>query len=224
MSVFINRGNASRGPMKTLVIKIVLSFLAMSAAAAGQTASTGTSATPNQQSSNAAQQSVMAASSSLRILSPTVGEKIGSTSLDVRYELTDSGADAAPSPNYRLQLDGRDPVETLDTEYNFTGLAPGAHTLTLELVDANHTPINGSQTVVHFNTFTPGAAGSSSPAPKGPTSELLPPRIVKARMPLPASNPVDQLPAASGELPLLSMLGFGVLVGGVISAMRTRKP
>src|ERR1700748_1329657 len=68
------------------------------------------------------QQGIMAASSSLKILSPPVGQKIGATTVDVRYQLTDSGATAAPSPTYRVQLDGRDPSETLDTEYNFTGL------------------------------------------------------------------------------------------------------
>lgn len=173
--------------------------------------------------------SVMAASSSLRILSPKVGEKIGSSSIDVRYEMTNTNADAAASPTYRVQLDERDPSETLDTEYNFTGLAPGAHTVTIELVDANHTPIQGSQAVVHFTTFTPGANGTSKAGgtTPGPTSSLdqsdgplAAPRVVKANMPLPSRN---ELPNSGGELPLLSMVGFGVLVGGVISAMRSRK-
>src|SRR3954470_22163050 len=52
----------------------------------------------------------MAASSSLKILSPTVDQKIGSSTLSVRYEVTNQGASAAPSPTFRLQLDGRDPV------------------------------------------------------------------------------------------------------------------
>jgi hypothetical protein len=176
----------------------------------------------------------MAASSSLKIVSPTVGQKIGSTSVDVQYQLTDSGASAAPSPTYRVQLDGRDPSETLDTDYSFTGLAPGPHSVTVELVDANHTPIQGSLTVVHFNTFTPGigtpetgtpgtgapaatpgAAAPSSNAPTKPpttsamqppqiSSQISPPQIIKAKMVLPQASP-------------------GVLAGGVISAMRTRK-
>jgi len=174
----------------------------------------------------AEKQNIMAASSSLKILSPTVGQKIGSTSVDVKYELTDAGASAAPSPTYRVQLDGRDPHETLDTDYNFTGLAPGAHSVTVELVDANHTPIAGSQVIVHFNTFTPGAspapATGTQPKPQT-TGALAPPAVIKAKMPLPPRGPGDQLPSAGGELPLLSMVGLGVLVGGVISALRTRK-
>ncbi len=218
--------------MKKLIIStIFLTLLALPFATA-QTASEGTPSND---------QGITAASSSLRILSPTVGEKIGNTTVNLRYELTNSGASAAPSPTYRVQLDGRDPAETLDTEYTFNGLKPGPHTIVVELVDANHTPIGGSRTVVHFNTFTPGAAesnapgsattpGTKTPPPTSATpgaganqqnttphqsSALAPPPIVKAKMPL---------PTASGELPLLSMVGFGVLVGGVISAMRTRKP
>jgi hypothetical protein len=160
----------------------------------------------------------MAASSSLKILSPTVDQKIGSSTLSVRYEVTNQGASAAPSPTFRLQLDGRDPVETLGTEYSFTGLTPGAHSITIEMVDANHTPIGGSQAVVHFKTFTAGAKTPTSQA--APTSPLSPPPVVKAKMALPTD---DQLPAAGGELPLLSMVGLGVLAGGLISAMRTRK-
>lgn len=183
------------------------------------------------------QTSVMAASSSLKIVSPTVGQKIGSTAVDVQYQMTDAGASAAPSPTYRVQLDGRDSSETLDTEYSFTGLAPGPHSATVELVDANHNPIPGSRAVVHFTTFTPGltpapAAGTpptnpapSNAAPAKPqtTGALSPPQIIKARMPLPPANPADQLPSAGGDLPLLSIVGFGVLAGGVISALRTRK-
>lgn len=171
-------------------------------------------------------QAVMAASDSLRILQPGVGEKISNSSVEVRYELVNRGADAAASPTYRLQLDGRDPVETLDTSYDFTGLAPGAHTVVLELVDANHTPIGGSRAVLHFTVLAPGAQpGSAAPAgPEKPhtTGSLAPPSIVKANLPLPG-NDRNQLPSAGGELPLLSMVGFGVLVGGVISAMRGRK-
>jgi len=165
----------------------------------------------------ASNDAIMAASNSLRILSPTVDQSIGSTTVTLRYQLTDTAASAAPSPTYRVQLDGRDPEETLGTEYSFTGLAPGAHTIIVQLVDANHTVISGSQAVVHFKTFTPGAATDQKPQTTG---ALAPPPIVKAKLPLPSA---DQLPSAGGELPLLSMVGFGVLVGGVISAMRTRR-
>src|SRR5579884_4142165 len=102
---------------KALLVSILLIFSTMPFAAQ-------TGAPPS-----ASQQAINAASSSLRILSPTVGQKIGNTAVDVRYELTDAGASAAPSPTYRVQLDGREPSETLDTDYDFTGLAPGSHSV-----------------------------------------------------------------------------------------------
>jgi hypothetical protein len=39
---------------------------------------------------------------------------------------------------------------------------------------------------------------------------------------LPESVPID-LPNANSSLPLLSVIGFGILVGGVLSALRTRQ-
>jgi hypothetical protein len=233
----------TRAPMAALFFLLLATAVAL-----GQT---GTASTPtNSNAPNGVANtpgtsgSAMAASNDLRILSPKVGQKIGASDISVRYELTNTNADAASSPTYRVQLDGRDPVETLDTSSSFNGLAPGPHSLTIELVDANHTPITGSQAVVHFTTFLPGVNGSNgtgangtnpprtngttpdgtaSPAKPHTTSSLTPPPVVKAKMPLPSESAEAQLPSAGGELPLLSMVGFGVLVGGVISAMRTRK-
>ena len=196
----------------TVVILISLSnFLA---------AQNGTNSVPS-----TAPTAVMAASENLRITSPTLGERIGNTQVTIQYEITNRGADAAPSPTYRVQLDGRDPAETLDTSYTFAGLAPGDHSLTVLLVDANHNPIMGSRAIVHFKTYTPGANPSGATANPGaagsaPQATLAPPAVVKAKLPLPSGS---ELPNAGGELPLLSLVGFGVLFGGAISAMRTRK-
>jgi hypothetical protein len=201
--------------MKALLTAIFLVTLTIPMLSSAQTASGG-SAGPQP---NSGQSAIMAASNSLRILAPTVDDKIGSTSVTLRYQLTDTAASAAPSPTYRVQLDGRDPAETLGTEYSFTGLPPGNHTIIVELVDANHVPIGGSRAIVHFQTFTPGAANQKPQT----TGALQPPPVVRAKLPIPTTNPADQLPSAGGELPLLSMVGFGVLAGGVISAMRTRK-
>lgn len=169
---------------------------------------------------------ITAASNDLRILSPKVGEKVGTSDVIVRYELTNTHADASGSPTFRVQLDGRDPVETTDTSQSFSGLAPGAHTVTIELVDANYTPITGSQAIVHFKTFLPGAKGSKATpgtkaAPRGtnpsPQASLQPYPVVNA------SLAEKNLPSASSALPLLSVVGFGVLVGGVISGIRSRR-
>jgi hypothetical protein len=38
----------------------------------------------------------------------------------------------------------------------------------------------------------------------------------------PVSRQVQQLPEGGSELPLLSVIGLGILSGGILSAMRTR--
>jgi hypothetical protein len=109
------------------------------------------------------------------------------------------------APNFVVQLDNRDPVTTTSTSVDFTGLTPGPHTVTVQLVDANNTPIAGSQTLVHFTILQPVAQGN---APRAALD--------------PAAQHESSLPHARTTLPLLSVIGFGVLVGGIVSAMRTR--
>lgn len=222
--------------MKTMIATLLSLMLSVGISMA-QNGTAGTPANSNPPATVANTQggsstgSAMAASNDLRILSPKLGEKIGSSDVDVRYELTNTNADAAASPTYRVQLDGHDASETLDTEYDFTGLAPGPHTFTVELVDANHTPIPGSQAVVHFTTFLPGADGNkaapgTSASPNGNAKQPSHPTALLQPQPPPAGVTLasrKDLPNAGGELPLLSMVGFGVLVGGVISAIRSRK-
>jgi hypothetical protein len=172
----------------------------------------------------------------LEIVSPKANENIVNSAITVRYDLLDSGVTASASPIYRLRLDGREPVETTSNSYSFGGLKPGNHVFAVELVDANHTPILGSGTQVHFTSSNqpPAAVGQqpqaapqqeqqAQPPRQSPQAELQPPSVHKAKLPLPPERGSDELPSAAGELPLLSMVGFGVLVGGLISAMRTRR-
>ncbi|HSE49877.1 MAG TPA: hypothetical protein VLA96_11765 [Terriglobales bacterium] len=97
-----------------------------------------------------AQTTAPAPASSLRIIAPRSGEKISANFVTVRFELMDPGASADSSPNYQVRLDGRDPVRTTDTEFTFSGLTPGAHTVMVELVDANGTPITGTRVQARF--------------------------------------------------------------------------
>lgn len=198
--------------MKIIITAIILITLA-SFATAQIGADSGSSDAPN---------AVMAASDHLRITSPTIGERIPGSQITARYEITDPAADAAPSPTFSIQLDGRDPSETLDNSYTFNGLAPGAHSIIVQLVDANHNPLSGSQAIVHFKTYTPGAENPGRGGTAAPQSSLgvVPPAVVKAKLPLPSKA---ELPNAGSELPLLSLVGFGVLFGGAISAIRGRK-
>ena len=58
---------------------------------------------------------------------------------------------------------------------------------------------------------TPGTAQKATGAAKSPTESR----------PQAGSND-DSLPGSSSSLPLLAVIGFGVLAGGITSAMRTR--
>jgi len=152
----------------------------------------------------------------LRIVSPHQGERLKQDFVSVSYELGNSGAAASSTPNFQIQLDGKDPVTTSSTEYTFTGLAPGAHTVTVQLIDANGTPISGARNQVQFFILKP-TAGVRDKA-KVVAAAL---RIEEPKEPL-RDVEGNELPAAGGALPLLSVIGFGALLGGIASAMKTR--
>ena len=147
-----------------------------------------------------------AQATALRIVAPKPGEKLAQTFVAVQYQLMGP----ATAETYELRLDARDPVQTKDTSYTFNGLTPGSHDLVIQMVDANGTPIMGTRSEVKFVTVNPPAG--ANPASLGPMADLPPP-------PLPMPGPIDM---PNSSLPLLSILGFGILVGGVISALRTR--
>ena|SRR5579884_500724 len=148
-----------------------------------------------------------AGQSSLRILSPTAGEKLGQAYVAVQYEKAPpiSSGDL----NYELRLDAQDPVHTKNTSYTFDGLTPGEHSLVVQAVDAAGAPISGTRSEVQFSVAAAAANAQTSvaAAPNIPT------------LPQPMAN---DLPNGNSSLPLLSIIGFGILVGGVISALRTR--
>jgi hypothetical protein len=115
-------------------------------------------------------------------------------------------------PIFQLQLDAQDPITTSETSYTFTGLAPGTHTISVKMVDANGSLIPGSASAVQFtvkNVAPPPGGGTSS--------EATPPPIDLGGPSQPQSSIV------ANNLPILSLIGFGVLIGGVASAMKTRE-
>jgi hypothetical protein len=100
------------------------------------------------------------------------------------------------------------------------------------VLDANNTPLPGVQNQVQF-TAQPapppqGAAGlakssgthlkqasmTGQQAPNPPSASGEPANAVQARD--------EELPKAGSALPLLSVIGMGVLVGDIASALRTR--
>jgi hypothetical protein len=145
--------------------------------------------------------------SSLRIVSPKPNEKLAQTFVAVQFQQI-SPASPAGTPTYELRLDGRDPVQTTDTTYTFNGLTPGSHDLVIQIVDANGTPVSGTRSEVKFVIVNPVATA-------GTTGQAL-------NLPVLPQTPLTDLPNGNSSLPLLSIIGFGILVGGVISALRTR--
>src|SRR5262249_17826106 len=118
------------------------------------------------------------------ILEPRAGAKLAQDFVAVKYELSNPNAVAGTS-NFRVQLDDRDPVQTASTTREFPGLQPGVHNVSVWLVDANGTPVQGSQATVQFILLPPNAAPQSAPQ-NG------------------AYQPMQPLPAGSSPLPLLS--------------------
>ncbi|HET7183733.1 MAG TPA: hypothetical protein VFI82_03555 [Terriglobales bacterium] len=156
----------------------------------------------------------------LRITSPKPGAHVQQTSVDVQFELTNGGASAAGVPTFRVKLDSRDPVTTNSTSYTFTGLTPGAHTVVVQLVDANGTPIAGASSEVPFVVVQPGPTPGAAIALRHHSPSMIQ-AAFRVEQPKDQSTD-DEPPSAAGALPLLSVIGFGVLLGGIASAMKTR--
>jgi hypothetical protein len=154
------------------------------------------------------------AAANLRIVSPDNNQKIAVDFIGVRYQITNPAAGTNTLPTFQLQLDNKDPIRTSSTEHTFTGLTPGVHKIAVELVDANDTPIAGTRTEVHFVVAPKGPIPATTGTPASPKSAAQ-----KSESP---SNSADNLPPTGSALPLLSIIGFGVLVGGIASALKTR--
>jgi hypothetical protein len=157
-------------------------------------------------------------SSLIQILTPVQGQASTSNVVQVRYQLTNPAA-AAGSPNFQLQIDGADPITTTATDFTFTGLAPGAHSIAVVLVDANGTPTQGGRSVVQFSVKDSNAA-SHSATPSQPSA---PPRASIIPRELGGTLDNDDEPTVpNNSLPLVSLIGFGVLIGGAVTGIKKR--
>jgi len=198
--------------MQSIRKLFVLAMMAVTAVAWARAPQTTSATAPS--AATAAQ--APAANAALNILKPRAGDKVRENSIVVTYALANPGASAAGSPNYQVRLDSQDAVTTTATEYSFTGLQPGAHTVTVQLVDANGTPVSGAQASVQFSVLR---QTSRRYGPQSIAAALRLDPATDIRVQSPATQPPVTNP---GALPLLSVIGFGVLLGGIASAMKTR--
>jgi hypothetical protein len=198
--------------MRNFRIVVIVAVMALSAVAQ-------TSRPQNNSAAPEAQASAPPAplQSALSILKPTAGQKLSQTTVTVTYALANPGASAAGSPNYQLRLDSQDPVTTTATEYTFSGLTPGEHTITVQLVDANGTPLPGAQAAVQFIVLR---QTSRNYGPQAIAAAL---RLNAADIRIQEPAHPEPMPSAGVALPLLSIIAFGVLMGGITSALKTRR-
>jgi hypothetical protein len=148
----------------------------------------------------------------LRVNTPKANEVITQTFVHVTYQLVNRGVTPAPSPNFTVQLDGSDPITTTAYDYTFTGLTPGAHTITVTLVDANGVPIGNSSVSTKFVVKDGNRNPSASPTAAHKRRGHL--RFAKSE--------AAAMPIGSTPLPVLSLVGFAVLVGGIWTAIQSR--
>lgn len=166
-----------------------------------------------------AQISEVPAQGPVRIISPKPGEVVHQSFVTVRYQLVQQ-ATSASSASFQVQLDAADPVLTNDQQQGFRGLQPGKHTVQVQAVDANGTPVRGSRAEVEFTVVLPR---SSLIVPEACGAETGAAQLVADSG---ASSHAEafsaQLPKGASALPILSAVGLGALVGGVFAALRTR--
>ncbi len=145
----------------------------------------------------------------VRILAPQPGAKLTQDFIHVDFELANPNS-VPGTPTFSVQLDNQPAIQTTEKSKEFTGLQPGIHNVSVWVVDANGTPITGSQASVQFILLNP----------------VPPPGAERGGLPADASPAAPDsagLPGGSSPLPLLSLIALGVLFGGLISAMKTRK-
>lgn len=165
-----------------------------------------------------------AQSETIRILTPVAGQTIQSDFADLRFETVQPVLSG--ETNFLIQIDGANPINTASTEYTFTGLRAGIHSVRVTLVDANNSPIQGSAATVQFKVSAisqPARTNGSRGAVVYPGQSI---RGAPPAMPIPPELREDgdiKIPLAGSPLPALSLIGFGLLIGGAAQTMRVQK-
>jgi hypothetical protein len=154
----------------------------------------------------------------IHIVSPAFGENLEGTSVSIRYDVSSTKRTSSRPTTFRIQMDSQPSVETTETAYTFDSVAPGPHDVTVELLDSRNRPLSSSLVKTSFVSAMPETNSTAELV----VEPMLPPSLQKVAMFLPqAAAPIDP-GDGSAEMPLLSVIGLGVLVGGMVSAMKTR--
>ena len=148
----------------------------------------------------AAFQMQAAPGSQLTILAPKPGQKVPGDTVTIQFQLQRT-ATVQSVPTFQIRLDANDVIQTADTSYTFSGVQPGAHTVTIQCVDANGVPVPNAANQIQFTVVQQTAAVNEEDSAEASA--------------FPA-NP------GNGSLSMLGVVGFGVLVGGALSLYRNR--
>jgi len=158
----------------------------------------------------------------IRILTPVAGQMLTTNFVNLHFELTRPSASG--EPNFLVQLDAADPVNMTSTDYTFIDLQPGVHVIRVTLVDANNSP-QGSAATVQFKVQS-AAPPAHTDTPRGARPHAN--QTIAGAVPAPPVPPElrdggeTYLPLAGSPLPLISLIGFGLLIGGAAQTLRSR--
>ena len=136
-----------------------------------------------------------------------------SKNVDLEFELLPPAMSG--EPNRLVQLDRPSPATGADS--TFAGLEPGVHTARVILMDDNDQPMQGGIAMVHFRVHPAATAssleiqGAAAPAPPPP----VPPEL--------RDDADPGLPLHGSPLLLVSLIGFALLIGGILPGIRSRK-
>jgi hypothetical protein len=158
----------------------------------------------------------------LRILAPVAGQTLPSNFVDLRFELLRPASNG--EPDFLVQLDSADPVHTTSAGYTFSELLPGSHSIQVTLLDTDNSPVQGGSATVQFEVpLAPQPAHNGSRATRQHSLQTVAGAAPAAPIPPELRNDGDiNLPMAGSPLPLLALIGFGLLIGGAAQAMRKR--
>jgi hypothetical protein len=156
------------------------------------------------------------------ILAPVAGQTLTSNSVDLSFELVQPAMNG--EPRFLIQLDDAAPIRTSSTDYTFHQLLPGSHSIQVTLVDASNSPVQSGSATVQFAIQSVPQATHSNASRKQCSRPTIAGAAPVKPIPSELRNDGDiSLPMAGSPLPVLSLIGFGLLIGGAAQAMRKRK-
>ncbi len=141
-----------------------------------------------------------------------------SKNVDLQFELLPPAASG--EPNLLVQLGNPSPATGAET--TFAGLEPGLHTARVILMDDHDQPLQGGIAMVHFRvratTIPPTATPTSPQEIQGAAPAPPPPVPPELR-----GDADPGLPFRGSPLLLVSLVGFALLIGGILPGIRSRK-